>query len=399
MAERLKLAVIGDPHVAVPQGGNDANLEPDPGRKLHGLSVELLDATIAQVNQAGVDAVLVLGDLTRDGESFNHEVARGLLAKLATPYYIVIGNHDHLRQRKPGVSYPDTKYFDRDETVSFYAKQGFPQGNPNYRVSLPGTVDLLVLNSSRTLAELDAAGEELAKQDSGWLATAQLSWLDLELNSVRLAGRFPLVALHHSITDHSPAEQHGHILSGFFKSWQLQNAVQLREVLSKYSVPLVLSGHLHAQSVNQVDGMTNLVTAASVSYPHAWRLLTFAPDSIQIESRPLTAIPSCPILQEKSRQWMADGMGMLIEEKAASIPLLNGFARELGEFVTQTGWWSKLCDGTLAGFKVDPALVPKSNPVAGMIFKQIIATLEEFGTWKAARPNPNTLEIPIPINK
>ena len=40
------IAVIGDPHIAVPQGDNDTRLEVDPGRKLHGLSVELLEETI-----------------------------------------------------------------------------------------------------------------------------------------------------------------------------------------------------------------------------------------------------------------------------------------------------------------------------------------------------------------
>ncbi len=169
----------------------------------------------------------------------------------------------------------------------------------------------------------------------------------------------------------------------------------MRAVLAKFKVPLVLSGHLHAQSVNRADGIYNLVTAASVSYPHAWRMLTVEEERIQVESFPLAAIPSTPNLNNKSRQWMADGMGLLIEEKAAKMPLLANFARELGEFVTATGWWPKLCDGTLAGFKVDPALVPKANPLAAMLIKQIIATLEEFGAWKAERPNPNRLEIPL----
>ncbi len=205
MSVRLKLAVIGDPHLAVPQSGNDAFLEPDPGRKLHGLSVELLETTISQVNQAGVDAAIVLGDLTRDSEPFNHEVARAVLAKLAMPYYIVIGNHDHLRQRKPGVSYPGVTGFDRDQTVAFYSGRGFPGLSPDYRVSLPGGVDLLVLNSSRTLKELSAAGEDLVKQDHGSLSAVQLRWLEVELNSVKSAGRLPIAAIHHSIAEHSPA--------------------------------------------------------------------------------------------------------------------------------------------------------------------------------------------------
>ena len=397
MAKHLRLAVIGDPHIAVPQGGNDSYLEPDPGRKLHGLSVQLLETTISAVNKAAVDCAIILGDLTRDSEPFNHEVARDLLAKLEMPYHIVIGNHDYLRQRKPGVSYPGVNCFDREQTIKFYAGRGFPGGNADYRVRLPHLVDLLVLNSSRTLAELSEAGEEVAKQDFGWVSDVQLNWLETELNSTRLAGRLPLLAIHHSIADQCPAEQPKHLLNSLFKSWQLQNSGQLRVIAAKYKVPLVLSGHLHAQSINEEDGVYNLVTAACVSYPHAWRLLTVSSDSILVESNPLQSISSCGSLQEKSRQWMADGMGLLIEEKASKMPVLSGFAKELGEFVTKTGWWPKLCDGTLAGFKVDPALIPRSNPVSGLLIKQIVSTLEEFGDWKTNRPDPNHLEIKLGV--
>ncbi|MCH7472360.1 metallophosphoesterase [bacterium] len=277
MAHRLKLAVIGDPHLALPRGDPDRRLEVDPGRKLHGLSAELLQATIDEVNASpGIDAVLLLGDLTRDSELFNHEAALMLLKKINAPLYIILGNHDMLRQRPQGVSYPDEPHLDRHEVADMYRHCGLPGGKTRYVVELPGDVALVVLDSNRSLEELDAAGEDISRQDHGWVGGKQLGWLDEVLGRIRAGGRLSLVAVHHSVTDHSPAEQPGHLLHPLCEQWQLHDSSAARQCLARHRVPLVLSGHLHAQSFNVQDNVANLVTSATVSYPHAWRLLSIA---------------------------------------------------------------------------------------------------------------------------
>jgi len=396
MAHRLKLAIIGDPHIAVPRGNDDPYLEADPGRKLHGLSTELLRATIEQVNAVGdLDLALVMGDLTRDSEEFNHAVARELLSTLAMPYYIVVGNHDFKRKRPEGTGYPDAHRLDRDEMTDWYYDRGLPNGMTRYVVELPGDVVLTVLNSNRTMHELAADDADLSRQDDGLIGEDQLAWLEGVLQQIVNGGRVPLIAVHHSVTDHSPAEEEGHMLHRVFRFWQVKDGRAFRELAAKYRVPLVLSGHLHAQSISTEDGVTNLVTAASVSYPHAWRLLTFTDDAVEVESRRIESIPSCTNLQEQSRQWLGEGMGQLIEDKSAAVPMASGFARELREFITRTGWWPSFCDGTQAQFAVSEEDIPQNNPVMRMVFSQVAKKLNEFGTWKAARPDPNNLSIPL----
>src|SRR4051794_32107322 len=121
MAPCLKLAIIGDPHLAVPLGMDDKLIECDPGFKLHGHSKLLLEAAIAAVNaERDVDAVLLLGDMTRDSELFNHVAAAELLALLQAPLYILAGNHDLVRVRREGVSYPDSPRLDRAEFLDFW---------------------------------------------------------------------------------------------------------------------------------------------------------------------------------------------------------------------------------------------------------------------------------------
>lgn len=398
MAELLKLAVIGDPHVAIARGANDTRLEADPGRKLHGLSVELLSATIDAINaESGISAALVLGDLTRDSELFNHEIARATLARLAMPYFIVMGNHDLVRERPEGIGYPGEKRLDRQEVIEFYGRAGFPNGLSHYVVELAGGVILIVLDSNRSIAELIEANEPLTRQEDGWIGPQQQAWLDGVLQQVTSAGRLPLVALHHSLLEQSPAERPGHMLQSAFRQWRLLDSAPVLEILAKHHVPLALSGHLHVQSVNSQEGVSNLTTSASVSYPHAWRLLTVADGAIQAESRRVATIPSCPNLQEQSRAWMAQGMAELIRARLHGMPLIGGMASDIVDFVVRTDWWPRFCDGTLAGFHIDQADLPKGNPIAGMMLGQVAGVLNEYGTWKAARPEPNRIEFPIAL--
>ena len=396
MAIRTRVAVIGDPHIAVPRGEDDTRLECDPGRKLHGLSVELLTRTIEEVNAyPGIAAALVLGDITRDSERFNHEVARELLALLRMPYYIVLGNHDCRHERAPGATYPGEERLDRDEVAQWYAGAGLPGGMTRYVADLGGDVMLVVLDSARTLAELAQEGGSLAQQDSGRAGEQQIAWLDGTLAQIVKAGRIPLVALHHALLDQSPAEHPKHLLYSAFRNWRVLDAAPLEAVLRRHNVRLVLSGHLHAQSVNAANGLCNLVTSATVSYPHAWRVLEFTESTIEIESHPLESIPSCPALQVQSRRWMAEGMEVLIRGRVSGMALLAGMATELCSFVTASGWWPRFCDGTQAGFSVPEGLMPKTSPVQGVLYGQVAGLLNEYGAWKAARPDPRSLSIKL----
>jgi calcineurin-like phosphoesterase family protein len=394
LSEKLKLAIIGDPHVAVPRGDPDPRLEVDPGRKLHGLSVELLTQTVAEVNACrGVEAVLVMGDLTRDSELFNHEVARDILGKLAAPYYIVAGNHDLERRRNNHVTYPDTEHLERQGLVEFYP-QAFPGGTTRYVVELPGGVVLVVLDGNRSIRDLALVRGGIRRQDHGWVDQDQCRWLHAMLGNIRQQRRLPLVAVHHSVFDQSPAEKRRHPLRRFFTHWRLHGAVLLKRVLVRHRVPLVLSGHLHAQSVNIEDGVTNLITAATVSYPHAWRLLTVMPDAIHVESHALEGVPSCRELQQQSRRWLGEGMADLVEQHAKNVPLLSDMSAGLRQFIIDTEWWPKFCDGTLAGFNLDENTLP-GGAMKSMVYRRIAAILNEYGVWKALRPDPNTLSISL----
>lgn len=391
-----KIAIVGDPHLAVPLGDPDPIMEADPGRKLHEFSRELLESTLEEVaRETELDAILLLGDLTRDSEEFNHAVMLELLQKVSHPLYIVLGNHDLVRLRDPETSYPGIKRLERFEVCQLYADRGLPGGEANYSVRLPGDVELIVLDSNLTLEELQPAGLTPNMQDDGMLGARRRDWLAETLKEVRGSGRFPLVSVHHSLLAHTPAERKGHPLFETFRFWRLHDAAETLEILSHFDVPLVLSGHLHAQSINAEAGVSNLVTSASVSYPHAWRLLSVYDDAIYVESRKLQSIPSHPDLQGESKRMMSEGMGDLIDRKLATIPAVGAFAPLVREMVIKSEWWARFSDGTLADFHIAAKDLPETNIAGRLILDQLRGLLNEYGTWKAARPDPVTVEIKL----
>lgn len=396
MGLRTKIAIIGDPHLAVPRGEADALLEIDPGRKLHGLSQALLEATIQQVNAEGnFDAVLILGDLTRDSEDFNHELALKLLGLIDAPVYIVLGNHDLVRQRPPEAVYSGCRRLDRDAVCDLYRGSGLPGGKSKFSIELPGGVDLVVCDGNLTLDEMREQGADAALQDGGRLGEEQRAWLAQMLDDSRKAGRLPLVSIHHTVTPHSPAERRGHLLEGTFRFWQLSDAEETRQVLAAYGVPLVLSGHIHAQSATRLDGVLNLCTSASVSYPHAWRSLEVHDGAIFTECRRIESVAGIDDLQSYSREAMGEGMAELVRRKAASVPALAGYAEPLGRMVQASGWWARFSAGTQQGYVVPREAIPEAGLVGNLVISQAVAMLNEYGAWKAGQPDPWKLELPL----
>ncbi len=392
MRNSLRLAIIGDLHIAVARGENDRRLEIDPGRKLHGLSVELCERTIDDINAApDIDAAVILGDLTRDSELFNHEVASRLIRRLNVPFYIVAGNHDLDRKRPESSRYPGVEVLDRNDFCDYYRGNGLPGASTRYVVPLPGDVTLIVMDSNLTLSELHSEGIEDSAQDDGFVLPDQLAWLEQILTHCRDSGQIPLVAIHHSVMDQSPAEEPNHALSRIFRYWQVHQAGRLRELCTTYGVRLVLSGHIHAQSVNLQGGIVNLVSSAAVSYPHAWRLLHIEDGTCAVESHCLSALPSIPNLQHSSREWMNDGMGVMIRERVSGIPLLAPLADKLTAMVEHSGWWPRFSDGTLSGFSVDNSLVPGAGGLNAVAIRQVVNMLDDYGRWKSERPDPNSL--------
>jgi hypothetical protein len=96
-----RFVVLSDPHYHHPDLGTRGPAFQEylaTDRKLLAQSDAVLDAAIRQIRSENADFILVCGDMTKDGERYNHQSAAERLRELLphAPVYVVPGNHDVL---------------------------------------------------------------------------------------------------------------------------------------------------------------------------------------------------------------------------------------------------------------------------------------------------------------
>lgn len=182
-------------------------------------SAAALARLVARINairdqMGALDAVVVTGDLTHNGDSASFKRFRDLMAPLELPLLVIPGNHD--------ARAPMRAAFD----------DHLPTDGPLNWTRQIGAVRLIGLD---TLVE---------GQGLGTLTDASLEFLRHSL--AEAAGSPVLLALHHPP-----------FLSGiaFMDRITLTNRADLQKVLTGYSGELrLICGHIHAMMVTQVAG-------------------------------------------------------------------------------------------------------------------------------------------------
>jgi 3',5'-cyclic AMP phosphodiesterase CpdA len=169
---------------------------------------DLLKRAIGIINASDVGGVLITGDLTDWGIESEYEQAEEILKTIKKRLFIVPGNHD---ARIAGY-----KMF----------KRLFSQGKGRFFNRVLGNVLLIGLDSS----EPDI--------DDGHIGREQLAWLEERLseNSKKLRPKIPVVALHHHLVPVPNTGRERNILV---------DAGEVLDVINRYSVPLVVTGHKH----------------------------------------------------------------------------------------------------------------------------------------------------------
>ncbi|MEH2135330.1 metallophosphoesterase family protein [Nostoc sp.] len=326
MTLNFRFAVVSDLHLALPH-----TIWDHPSRfHLVEVSISAFKSVLEHLTQLDLDFLLLPGDLTQHGEPENHAWLQQCLAQLSFPVYVVPGNHDVpvLLADRQSIAFADFPYY--------YTNFGYedPQQMYYIRQLLPG-VKLIGLNSN----SFNEQGEQV-----GCLDTKQLRWLEEVLAAS--VDDLVLVMVHHNVVEHLP-DQSNHPLAN---RYMLANSTELLQLLRRYGVKLVFTGHLHVQDIAYSDGVYDITTGSLVSYPHPYRVLEFHRDnqgkeSLQIVSHRVESVPEFPDLQESSRQWVGDRsfpfLIKLLTHSPLNLPLSQ--ARKLAPSLRD--FWSTIADG------------------------------------------------------
>jgi 3',5'-cyclic AMP phosphodiesterase CpdA len=256
-ARSTTLAVVADAHVSPTAAGTWKQYHRTESR---------LERVVADANARGVDAVVLAGDLTRDGHPAEFDRVAAILDGLAVPVVAVPGNHDVPKA-----------YDDHDVPPLLSFVDRFAPGALPFRERV-GDVDLIGIN---TASRPDGS---LAGTHGGGVSEAQLAWLDRTLRGADT----PVVVGHHTV-----ARGRDHAHDGMATDeYRLDGARRLAGAFETGGVALSLSGHVHWPTVAPLPGGGHEVVAPALcSYPAAYLLVHVAPDGTTVELAP-AATPS-----------------------------------------------------------------------------------------------------------
>ena len=274
--EPTTLAVFADAHLTSEQRGT--------WKVLH-RTEERLRAAVADANRRGVDAVLLAGDLTKDGAPAEFDLFDEVLADLHAPFVAIPGNHDVPKPRWDPYDAPD-----RGEFARRYASGHLPF------VERVGGIDLVGLDSA---SNTDGS---LGDTHEGEVGADQREWLEGVLPTLDT----PVVAVHHNVS-HPSAHAEGFPDSDLY---QVNDAPELESLLTRHDVPLTLSGHLHWPGVAPLGGGYELVAPAVCSFPQAYVHLHVGPDGTTAELVPLADRAGLEEAYVHAREGAAHGRGV-----------------------------------------------------------------------------------------
>ena len=325
MFSNFRFGIISDLHIALPE------TIPDNSSRFHlvEVSIPALETALSHFISLDLDFLLLPGDLTQDGEIINHQWLSTRLAKLPFPVYVIPGNHDvpSIEKTKIAIALEDFP--------NYYQQHGYENNQQLYYTKeiLPG-VQLIALNSNN----FDSKRKQL-----GYVDEAQLFWLEETLKT--LNNKLVLLTIHHNVIEHFP-DQTNHPLG---KRYMLKNAPILLEILHKYRVKLIFTGHLHVQDIAKWRNIHEICTGSLVSYPHPYRVVEIeqkdSQTNIKIESFTIKSVAGWSNLAVSSKEWMGDRSEQFMLQ-LLTLPPLNLSPLQAQKYASQLRYfWSDIAAG------------------------------------------------------
>ena len=217
---------------------------------------EIVDTFCEEVKKRRPDAVLLLGDLTFNGEKVSHlELSQKLnsIVEEGISIYLIPGNHDIDYERSFGFRGNEIYKVDSvgaEEFREIYANCGyknyeyFDEHSGSYISKLRDDLYLIMLDTN--------------SYQSNYVSEESLLWLDKALFELSKSGAEILAVSHQNFL-----EQNYMFTEGFM----IKNADEIEELYAKYNVKLNLSGHMHIQHIEK-NLITEIVTSSLAVSPN-----------------------------------------------------------------------------------------------------------------------------------
>ncbi len=273
-----KFLIFTDPHYFSKKLWGDFDktinwLEEDKKFLLY--SHKVIDYAVSQMCKVNADFVIISGDLSKDGEYESHIDFSNILKRLqdsGKKVYVVPGNHDinnGLASKVVGDKSEFVKSVNSEDFEKIYYKFGYQDAISKDKKSLSYLSEpiegLLVLNIDSNMWRENKKGE-YCKTD-GIIYSDTLKWIEdifRKYNEKQI-----IVNIHHAVLEHFRYQKK------YYPEFLIKNNKKFAQLMVKYGVQLVFTGHYHAQDITKenINGLDiyDIETGSFATYPLPWR--------------------------------------------------------------------------------------------------------------------------------
>jgi len=311
--EPLRIGVITDIHYLSYKLMNNESQALQKYIQASGRTVEdtpaVLDKVLSDCLTNGIDILLVLGDITKDGEKQSHvdfvEKFRPLREK-GTRVFVLPGNHDINMPNAVGYGRNGTYVVENTTSKEFetiYADCGYGKALFRDTVSLSYVASI---NKDTWLLAIDAARYKEYKDrsiSSGRISPATEEWIIDVLEKAKSSDKRVIAMMHWGLVEHIPYQ------SVMFKDYLVDDWERIADLLANNGVKAIFTGHFHSNDISSFtseEGNTiyDIETGTLASYPYSYRVVDVYRNRMAVRTKNITGIENNLNLAEKSRLQM-----------------------------------------------------------------------------------------------
>ena len=421
-----KIVVIADPHVMPASlltnpNNSDWKTYLDGSRKLIDYSQALFDQAVTTISamEDKPELVLIVGDLTKDGEKASHNYLIGKLDDLKAAgiqTLVIPGNHDlgTTDAKVYGMTTSDAATITLAGFAELYKDYGY--GSTSERES----------TSSLTYACEPIDGLVILGIDSGTegsLSADVLSWVCGKASEARAAGKQVIAMMHHPLIPHITGGE------AFMSSVSVAHYADVRNSLADAGVSVIFTGHSHISDIakdwngDKSKTIYDVTTGSLCSYPCDYRVVTIdhTLTSMEIATESITTTEGRSLTDEAfstgtAKTRLKESMTSIIEAKLTDrgygslasmvAPLLASayiFHAEGNENLSTGENSAASCLATLQTALSLAKILGKINDEQSAEFSAMaISMLQDYSNYgdvnREDQTNDRTLSITMPIN-
>ena len=406
--ENNKIVVVSDMHVMAPSllplgaETTEAWTTYYAGqRKMLQQSAAIFDQFIQDMLTLNPKAVLISGDLTKDGEVVSHQYVKAGLQELQNAgikVYVIPGNHDfgaegnHTQFNANGTT-SDAPILATGEFADFYNGYGYGNGKSEYDP----------YSLSYVAEPIDGLVLLAIDSHTASISAATLEWLTEKAKTARNNGKQVVAMMHHPLFPHIQGADM------FIDTYTVGDYATVRDALIDAGVNVILSGHFHTSDIakdwkdDEAKAVYDINTGSLISYPCDYRILTPSTDLMSLNVTTTSIVPN-GMTADECKTWLQGRVKTLAKAKIAATPATAAFSddqqEELAGIVSNAfiihaeGDEHKSMNATAFLAKVDAN--EQLSGLFGTSFHSMLEDKSNYGTEKVNQTDDRALSVPMP---